>query len=399
MSPVIFFGRQPVGLNEPAGIIAGRILLARATAAFLKRGHPLDGVKKGEKVKPRVFCAEAGYDVVNSEAGFFRIMIPDPNGKEGVRYVHWLGNVDEVYYQIPARHVNVDKDMICDVTNKLDNVYDPELGEYLMFKGNLWRILVQNGDNVTDYADFMNRIQDILLSRLGLNSPKRILGARFDSFIALKGGLHLILSCWPKIINLCQKHDIPGVARIPKKEEAPFYIYLQNQPRLEVQMDKLGSFVALNPITKQIVGSFSMEDLLKDVVEGRVLLTFRAVPRIILYSGIFDAQVTGGGAMYNLITRNVFQELFQIPYFPLAWMDLIDERGNRKGLFQYNSAALTPNKANLRGFREASRAIEEGAVSALDLLLSLPPDADKLVTQQVFQNLGSFTMATRINFT
>lgn len=281
----------------------------------------------------------------------------------------------------------ISRESIDNVAKQLERIYGYE--ELLPFKGHLWDTVKQDKIN---YTELMNKLLNILLSKLGLHSLRIVTDITLDSLIAQLGGLDLILKYWPEIIKSSNSYNTENLARIPEINEAPFFTFLENQPRLVVKIIDDQNFNAYNPITKELVTTFSRDD----VVNGRVPVCFRAIPRVLLYSLIFDAHITGGGARYNEVAERVFKDIFVVPYFPRAWMDLGDQNRLRN-LFQYQSAALR-NKNKLPGFNSALSAVEQGSVSALDLFLSFPKNAHELVRQQVFKNLENFTMATRIFF-
>lgn len=372
-NPLVFYGEQPVGLNEPAGPIVGKRLLAHVTATIMG-------------TEAMLLDMRAISDVINSEPGLYRLTVPDPREERGITNIHWVRA--RKFYQIPAANAMISRNAIDNVVLQLQQIYDSET---LRFFDNENLSEIVKGDEI-NYAEFMNTLLNILLSNLGLQSPSIVTDITLDSVIAQSGGLDLILNHWPEIIDLSNSYNTENLARIPETNEAPFFTFLENQPRLVVKIIDDQNFNAYNPRTKELVTAFSRDD----VVNGRVPVCFRAIPRILLYAIISDAHITGGGARYNEFTEKVFEDIFRVPYFPLAWMDLGDKMGLRN-LFQYQSAALR-NKNELPGFNRALSAVERGEISALDLFLSLPENARELVQQQVFENLENFTMATRIFF-
>lgn len=370
----IVLGEQSVGLNEPPLVIGKRVL-----GAFL--------ASKGSSCLH--YYAES--DVVNSEPGLYRLELPDPTNQEGIRRIHWLSS--DKFNQVPANRVSLDEINIERVIDELAKIYDRHSLRFRAFLGDLVQETSPLFSPAQNYAEMMNHLQGRLLSELGLLSRKKTSDVDFDSMLAKEGGLDLVLQLWPTIVDLSNKYKkLWDRVRIPEKNEAPFYVYLSGCPiRAKVFFDeeKDGYFIAVHPFRREFLRSFNKDQ----IMDGEIPITFRAIPRVLLFSSIFDGHVTGGGAGYNKITREVFKEIFGIDYFPLTWMDLVDENNQLLGLFQYQSLAL--RRKRREGYSIAEEMVRRGLVSALDLYLSLPPNAKEAVQQQVFEN-PNFNMATRV---
>lgn len=377
----VILGEQPCGLNEPLLVLAKRLL-----AAYMAKHH---GWKAADY--------SAASDVVGSESGMYRVEVPYPYDESGIRSVNLVSRNkfnQSPASQIPASEVNLEE-----IARNLVTVYGQHslglhtiLGQmFLAFEGN------------KSLAQAQNELLGRLLDRLGLNLGKREVDIDFDSQIARMGGLELILNHWDEIIAATNNHSLGDEkTRIPDREEAPFFAYLDVnvkkgvpvRPRIWFADGTRKRYIATHPFNKEkVLRKFTYDDIMR----GDVCITFRAIPRVMLFALVcFDAHITGGGAGYNKIVSLVFPEIFGASYFPLAWMDLKNASGEIAGVFQYDSPALRKGKKGC-GYEKAENLVRQGKVGMLDLAVSLQGHEANVVNQVLSQ--PNLSMSQRIDFT
>lgn len=366
----ICFGEQAAGLQEPVLVLGKRLL---ANAMRIQFGHT-----------PVEYFADS--DVIGSEPGLHSVTLPNPMEKSGIEHIPLIaaGRND----QTPASLAPNSEFNLPHLASTLAKIYsqaNPRVNELIgLYYGKLGQepTVAQLQDAVLKYTE----------SQLGISVRKSLKDIEFDTAIARNGGLDALLKYWPAIVASAKQYPLKGV-RVPEAAEAPFYAYLKGIPvRPNVLFgEEPGSFVAVDPRQpEKVLGRFTMQD----IQDGRVGITFRAIPRAILLGIMFDGHISGGGAQYNKIVERVFQDVFGIPYYPIAHMDVGEPM---QAVFQYNSQATRKLKAPHRD--AALNAVQEGTVSAVDMFVSLHDvrGANEAIARAIAD--PTFTMASRIDLT
>ena len=367
----LIFGEQAVGLNDPPLVLGKRLI-----ATHMAQNHGW---------KPLEYFAS--HDVIGSEAGLYRAELPFPHQEQGVQVINLVSS--RKLGQVPAARIpnhEVDLHTLADQLMTVYGKHSPGLDRLL---GQMYMEFDHQSQSL---AAAQNNLLRRLEFSLGLHSRRKAEDLDFDTNLAQQGGLDLIMEQWPRLTALAQKHS-NSTTRVPNAQEAPFHAYPKEvpfRPRVWIEDETQRKYVATHPFDQsEIVGRFNHND----IMEGKVGITFRAIPRIILFAAIFDAHVTGGGAKYNEVAAPVFEEVLQAPYFPLVWMDLVGPDCLEKGVFQYRSAALRKGKG--RGFEKASRLVNQGKAGLFDLALSLESGERESVRDIL--HLPTLPMSTRVS--
>lgn len=365
------YGEQPCGLNEPPLVLGKRVL-----GAYMSRNYGW-----------KLLDYSASSDVVGSEAGMYRAELPYPYDKTGVHNLSVVSGAK--FTETPALRVSTKEVDFKDIVARIIMVYGegPAVHDLI---GQMYLEYVQKEQSL---ATAQNKLQGNLEQRLGLKSRKSAEDINFDSHLAQIGGLNLILSRWEEIVATSHKYA-NHTTRIPDSDEAPFYAYPQDvgiRPRIWFEDGSKTKYVATHPYDRgKVFGRFTDAD----IMEGRVGITFRAIPRVILMSSIFDAHITGGGAKYNGVAKGAYEELFQVPYFVIAHMDLAEENGEEKGIFQYKSHALRKGE-KAPGYKRARDLVIQGKIAMLDLAASLIGNEREVINQVLKQD--NLSMNQRID--
>lgn len=354
---VVIFGEQTYGLNEPPKVL-GKRLFANA----LERGH---GVQTVEMF--------ATHDSAGSEPGIYRMQVPNPQNPDGFQSLNILTGWKKRRQSPTASFRSPTETEIAVFDQTLSTLYGGTKADSL--------IRFMSGPYTTHADNYAKANIDILRraeALIGLKIERFITEDVLDTKIARNGGMEVILHLWPKLSAEAQKVSNPGV-RIPLSNEAPFLLYHQDgecQGRMQVEFVHLKDAPNLDsPILSTCLECNHSETLTsRMVIERERLLTWRAIPRVFLYSalGIADGHITGGGSVYNKTAQTASRNI-GIPYFPITWMDKNNDDGEQEGIFRYQSFSVTkkPNMQQMPGYQKAVRFVHEGGAAMADLFLSI----------------------------
>ncbi len=369
----IFLGEQAAGLNEPVLVLGKRLL---AHAMRVQHGHT-------------VVEYLADSDVVGSEPGLHSMTLPNPTVKGGKEHTPLVPVAR--YNQTPTNLTPASELNLENLVQAMSKIYSLSNARVNELAGAYYSRLSQTAN----LAALQNAVFRYFEQQLGLNPRKVVHDVDFDSAVAMNGGLALVMEKWSDIQASARQHTMKGV-RIPEEGEAPFYAYLkdlQTRANIYIANDEGTQFRAMDPnnSSKQL-GTFSADDIL----EGKVGITFRAIPRAILLATIFDAHVSGGGSKYNKPVSHVYEEVFGIPFYPIAHMDIGSSNSNEStAVFQYDSAAN--RKQNATYLQDSKALVQSGFVSTVDMFASLTDvDLARKIIANTMTDPG-FTMATRVD--
>lgn len=373
----VIFGEQSVGLNEPVLILGKRLL-----AKVMETQYAWTPIQYF-----------AGSDVIGSEPGLHTVTVPNPFSNSGTEKTSVISSnkfKETPTFGVPAKAINLKN-----LRSLLSKVYgnNPSVN-FLLNQYELSR-------KYNTLAGVQNELLTYFLNQLFLDSKHSYDDIDFDTNLAQSGGLELILAVWQRILELSKKHklalDNDRLARIPDEHEMPFFTFKSghNSERHRVFSPDVDreSFYA-TPINKpdHHLYDFSLDDILG----GNIPITFRAIPRVILFASIFDAHITAGGSKYNKIVEKVYPDLFGFEYYPIAHMDLVNFAGQQEAVFQYKSAGNRKNTAP--HLDKSTEAVKQGHVSSLDMFLSVKPkEAEDIIYQTVSD--PNFQMNSRVDLT
>lgn len=382
-----YLGEQPCGLNEPPLVLGKRLL-----------GKHMESTQGWTLLE---YLAVS--DVIGSETGMYRFDVPCQVNASGIETISLLP--EKPFRQTPANLIASQRAEVDDTFRRLISIYRENPQVYELMGKMYSEYQIKNNT----YADAQNALFQYLQSKLGLRMRKRVNDIDIDSLIAQKGGLEYMITNWDEIVTRSAAHTNAGT-RVPDMEEAPFFAYPSKKynskddgdggeindkppvrPRIWFADDSRTRFVATHPFDKkETVGEFSLDDILR----GKVGITFRAIPRAFLMNAIVDAHISGGGAQYNEVVKRTFEQMYNVPYLPIAFMDLVGQNGNRQSVFGYDSSVLQRNK-KAQGYPTAFRLVEEGSVSMMDLMLSVPDGSWEKVQSVI--NDKSFDFSARVD--
>lgn len=390
----IVFGEQSVGLNEPAVVLAKRLV----AAAILKHNP---------KVQIVYFSAQS--DVVGSEPGLRRGVLPNPHQPNGIETVNILSG--KQYQDSPTSKVPTTELNLNNLLNTLYKIYGTKNPNLEMLKD--WFKKVKEFTSVAEFQDYL--LENFVVQLIGIKPPK-VIDYQIETEVFINGGYELIMELWPRLLQLLneaqQKHNIRNL-RVPNENEAPFYIIFHYDPssieedssekpkivpRGKVLMQEIGGKRIFhwceNPHTKSTTVSMTEEEIFDKIKRGKISISSGVGQRGgVTLPIIFDGHITGAGALYNKEIAIIFPEIFNTtPHYPITYMTPTNEFG--QGIFQYNSYPL--RRMGAPYISEASDAVRTNAVSLYDLLLSIDPEAARQLIEKEIES-GNFSFNSRFN--
>ncbi len=393
----IVLGEQSAGLNEPP-LVLGKRLVATAIS------------KENPAIKIVDFRAQS--DVVGSEPGLRRIVLPNPHQPDGIETVNILSGKqyqDSPTSRVPALELDLQR-----LSTTLAKIYgrrNPNLG---MLEA--WFDRVGEFKNVAEFQDYL---LENLVGQLVEIIPRRFIDYQLETEIFIKGGYGLIMELWPILLELVNKaqdeHNIRNL-RVPNQDEAPFYIIFHDDPSSgEITPSKKPKMIPRgrvlmeerdgkrifhwceSPHARIVSASMSEEDIFDQIYRGLISVVFRTIPRAVILSLIFDGHITGGGALYNIEIAEIFPQIFNgIPHYPITYMT--PRNKFNEGIFRYNSYPL--RKTGAPHIHEALNAVIRNAVSLYDMILSIDPvEASQLIREVINIKKGNFPFNLRLDLT
>jgi hypothetical protein len=349
---VVVLGEQTYGFNEPPKVIGKRIL-----AKDMEINHGVTAIE--------LF---ASYDVVSSEGGIYRMQIPHANAKEGVVSVNMLPgwkhkkHVSTVGFQTPT------PEEMTAAMDTLSGIYGPTKSE------NLRAFYEKHNSSNHNYAEANAVILRDFEQQIGLQIQRYVYENTLDTHIAANGGMEVMLYLWPRLLKEAQQFQTSEV-RVPDINETPFFIYhTDNNCGGRMKSFFIDTETELN-LESQIASRCMQCGHDETSSPGNLLetgrqLTWRAIPRVIAYStlGVADGHITGGGSVYNGIAQQASDNI-GLDYFPIVHMSKVDEHGEKTGIFNYPSAALS--KAKGPNLKQAETFVKEGRAAMTDLIMSV----------------------------
>lgn len=374
---VVIFGEQTYGLNEPPKVLGKRLI-----AKDLQNRH---GVKPIELF--------ASYDMVGTEGGIYRMQLPCPNAPEGHRSINVLAGWSKRKHAATAGFRSPTRDELQRLFATMDSFYGSKraigLKDYLDYH-------YSRGLN---YADANIDILRSFESQIGLQIENYVREEMLDTKVAQNGGMQVMLHIWPRLSEEANNHNNHNEVRVPNGNEVPFQLYHTENPNcmgrmISSFMQEEGQVANMDTPVHARCMECKHEEFTtpRDVTTERRQLTWKAIPRVVLYSTLLaDGHITGGGSVYNQAARGGLEEL-GIPYFPITWMDKHEASGNKRGIFKYESSAIPAG----RGVHEleARTFVLEGRAAMTDLVLSVGVEQ---LRESIEQTLGEkLTTSSRV---
>jgi hypothetical protein len=354
---VVITGEQPYGALGGTKVLAKRVLAQTLAETY----DDVTGIE--------MF---ANHDLVGSEPGFFRLVLPTVGAKNGLATLNIVtGKLKENGLTasgilLPNSVIDAQVNKACESlphhypTTKLKRQhigYDPKIGEE-------WARTYDNENDLkSNYADAHIQWLTDFENKIGLEMEHITTEGQLDLLLARNGGIDLLNTIWKRGLFNLRNINYESVAlKLDDNaiEATPFNLAKNGVRLLSRYANSDHSLVnTINPITKE-------EDIITmdEALSGSYDFSFRAVPRTITYSlaGI-EGSVTGGGSIYNTDARS-FMDTFRLPYFPIIHMSA-QEDGTKISNLQYDSLAFARKSHD-----EARTAVKTGNVSMLDLAIS-----------------------------
>lgn len=351
----VIFGEQAYGLNERPKVV-GKRLLGRA----LER----HGVQQVELF--------ANYDSAASEAGIRRMELPNPHTADGVYRVNILTGWKKKTQTPTAAFRSPSEE-------ELQKIMASLRGNYSHLKAmSFVDYLRQSYTTGMNYADANIDLLRKFQEQIGLVIERFVTEDKIDTKIAQSGGMEIMLKLWPSLSEASHNNGQENV-RVPDMNEAPFYIYhrdgacngrMHGTFQEELQQIRLDSCLSAKCLECGHTENLTPQE----VVDSQRIVTWRAIPRVFLYSalGVADGHITGGESVYNDVVAKASGEI-GIPYFPITWMDKKDANGNLSGIFQYESFANTRKNdlSALPGYQNSVQTVNDGSAAMADLIISI----------------------------
>jgi hypothetical protein len=363
-SMLVITGEQPYGALGGTKVLGKRILAQTLSETY------------GDVATAELFT---NHDLVGSEPGFFRMVIPTLGSAEGIVNLGVLSGklrqngVTASGIVLPNEKLQEQVNTIRDGMHKhypttqvyKDSVgFDPDIthrwaGAYGIQENGEFDPKSTPDNYAQAHIDWLTGFE----KSIGLEMDQVIKEGDFDLALARNGGIEVLDLIWKRgLINLRNNnYDAVALKTDESALQATPFNLSENGVRLQTSYTNGDNSLieAINPVTKER-SVITMDQ----AVSGRFGFSFKAVPRVVIYSlsGI-HGHITGGGSVYNIDAQS-FMKSLQLPYFPIIHMHAHDGEQQISSL-QYASIATT-RKAHER----ANSAVRQGKVSLLDLAMS-----------------------------
>ncbi len=358
----VITGEQPYGALGTPKVLGKRIL-----ATALTKHHP-------DVVSIELF---ANLDLVGSEKGFYQLSIPNIGSPDGVLGYNLLSERIRSDDSIAAG-IQLPNDYITrQIAKALQSFRGYYPGQMPHGRGPRYDIDVMSNwarlygvpektsvNQLGNYAEAHIQWLTNLEHTLGIKLDYLARESEVDLLLAKNGGINILDKTWKRGIRRLREigYTPVGIKITEDQDEITPFNLSYNGIRLRSRfVNNDGSRILLsNPKDP----SSSHEITIDDAISGKYGFSFRAVPRVLLYSlAALSGHITGGGSIYNQDAR-YFMELEGMPYFPITNMHA-EENGEKLSCIQYISLALS--RSNHPGAEEALR---KGHLSLLDFVLS-----------------------------
>ncbi len=211
-----------------------------------------------------------------------------------------------------------------------------------------------------NYADAHINWLVALEKKLGLETDYVTEEGEIDLMLARQGGVEVIQSLWKTGLSSMMERSIPTISLKLTPEEiarTPFNLAREGNrlvTRFHPEDDSL-----IEAITKDGIETLTLDQALS----GDFEFSWKAVPRVVLYSlSGLDGHVTGGGSVYNADAQ-LFMDINNLPYFPIIYMNP-QINGETVSVLQYQTVSSG------RNFDMAKEQVRKGKVSLLDFVMS-----------------------------
>lgn len=330
---VVIYGEQPYMVGGCPKVLAKRFLVEN-----------LRSIGSGSGLLPLEMFAS--FDSAVSEPDIYRAILPSP-AKDGRRGIG-----------VPTRTISQDITVFgvqvsaADIARILANIEDHyhSIRKHSHLDEALALIPVMEGNLAYFNIAALHKITEAL----GLRSDRTVFDGEFESAVALVGGLEYILDRWDEMRRLINEYN-GGQVRPLGEADAPIWLH-EGSRRLRVEYhDQRFRFNS---------HEMTLTELLDLVRGGTYQVTYKAIPRVLIYSILADGHISGGGSTYNEVASRVAQSM-GLPYFPLMTL------GSR--LFNYDSvvfAKLKRPESGLCPFQVGLDLVAGNKVATLDLIAS-----------------------------
>jgi hypothetical protein len=376
--PTVITGEQPYGPFGTSKVIGKRLL-----------AHALQ-VTNSEIYTVELF---ANHDLVGSEEGFYRLATPTNGRPEGVV----LENILSSRYRSnreTASGIILPHEYITPFSQKLTN------GLRSHYPGNKSGLKEPrfNMEVISDWIGLYGAVNEItpaenyaeahikwltdLERSIGLQMDHVTREGEIDLRIAQNGGIEIMQELWVDGLKKLEASGYtPTALRIGEEEhkKTPFNLAINGR--------RLDTTYGNSDQSQVIVSSREGQQTitLDEALSGKYDFSWKAVPRVVLYSlsGI-SGHITGGGSIYNTDAA-AFLDQFDIPYFPIASMNP-KLNGEKASVLQY--ATISSGRKN----DKALEAVRSGQTSLLDFVLSCDPEVAREAIQKTIEQSNPFNI-------
>ena len=374
---IVIFGEQTYGLNEPPKVIGKRLL-----AKGLEQKHGIRSIE--------LF---ASFDMAGTEGGIYRMQLPSPTTPEGYCVLNVLSGWKKRKYAATAG-------FRCPTPEEMQRAYSTMESLYRSKRAIGMREFLTHYYGISpNYAEANIDILRSFEKQIGLQVETSVREESLDTKLAQNGGMQIMLHMWPELSRQANNHNHYEGVRVPNGNEAPFQLYHTTDPSCVGRMithlvQKEGQVAGMDSqvYAKCMQCSFEETTSPQDIINQGRPLTWKAIPRVVLYSTIVaDGHITGGGSIYNQAAKEG-SERIGIPYFPITWMDKQDQEGNKVGVFNYQSTSTFREKGAY--VSEAKSFVREGKAAMADLVLSIGVEQLKGSIEEILRS--ELTTSTRV---
>lgn len=347
------YGEQPYMLGGRPKVLGKRVLARHLQERF--------GVMTFEMLVP--------HDTVRSESGIWSVAVPSFSRKIRRRTGLRRSNVERISESlvVPAYQViQEDVDLIfADLKQWYRDAGSPHLHGFL---SDASRYLYQGNLAALNYG-FLRFIEQ--QAGLGRAMDRQSIDVEIEKTMTATGCFEWILDKWPEICRAA--HVVSGGKTQGFGEyDLPFWVIERDLGCRRRVMRTPHDSRYFSWEAEMGLQGVTFSELQEMLSHGTIFVTFRAIPRVLLYSILADGEITGGGSTYNE-TAEAIAKAAGLPYFP--YMHL------RKNPLLYRSIILDDENPNRRkrkraqvapGFyEEQQEEICAGTFGIIDCILSV----------------------------
>lgn len=373
---LIDYGEQPYMLGGRPKVLGKRVLAKHMQEKF--------GVTVMETAVP--------YDTMRSENGIWSVAVPSFSRKRPHRIGVSRSKIERRSEPLVVPAYQVDQEDIDHIASDCEEWYRDSPFRHEIFWDAPWY--------PCNLAEFNSAFLAFLERKIniGVGATGKFIDVVLEKMIVEIGGLDWLLGQWDAICRAAHLVRGEGVRGF-EEYDVPFWIIEPDTGYRRYVMRSLhssgGDVVCWE--TETVSREATISSVIALLERGEIFLTFRAIPRALLYSIFADAEITGGGSTYNEIAARIAENA-GIPYFP--YMHL------KKNIWHYESVILKGSRNEKKiyqvapGFRaEQEEKICGGAFGVIDLIMSVGWDSLRrsvssfvrrdIITNNDYEDLGT----------